>query len=95
MAFATEKHSELGNKDEDKIYKGCVVCRGDDIRDEFYDYPLFGEISSAPSSMAASNVADAWGCCPGNSTQYSGTVMAYTQSLLGGDPCYVRLPKKW
>ena len=35
MALVTEKHSELGNKDEDMIYKGRIAYRGDDIRDEF------------------------------------------------------------
>ena len=91
----TQKHSELDDDDPLNVYKGRIVYRGDDIRDEFYDHALFGDIASAPSSMAASKVCDAWGALPGHATQLSDADSAYTQSLLGGDPCYVRLPKSW
>ena len=68
---------------------------GDDIRDEFYDHALFGDVASSPSYMAASTACDAWGALPGHATQLSDADSAYTQSKLGGDPCYVRIPDDW
>ena len=92
MPLVYEKHSEDPAKAK---YKGRVVYRGDAIKDEFWDWALFGEVASSPSSMASSKVADLWGCLPGNAVQYSDAEMAYTQAEMGGDPCYVRLPKAW
>ena len=71
LELVTQKHSELDDGDPNKVYKGRIVYRGDDIRDEFYDHALFGDIASAPSSMAASKVCDAWGALPGHQTQLS------------------------
>ena len=45
--------------------------------------------------MAVAKANHAYGYAPGHAKQYSDAVMAYPQSYLGGDPCYVRLPKEW
>ena len=57
--LVTQKHSELPDGHPSKVYKGRVVYRGDDIRDENWDLALFGDIASAPSSMVASKICDA------------------------------------
>ena len=71
-----------------------VVYRGDWITDENAEQALFGEMASNPSSMASAKANDAYGSLPGFDKQYSDAIMAYPQSWLGGDPCYVRLPKE-
>ena len=84
MELVTQKHSELSDGDPLKKYKGRIVYRGDDIRDEFFDHALFGDVASAPSSMAASKACDAWGAPPGNATQLSDADSAYIQNISGG-----------
>ena len=95
MPLAYQKHSEIIGDDPKKVYKGRIVYRGDAIKDEFFEWALFGEVASSPSSMAASKVADFWGALPGHAVQYSDAEMSYTQAVMGGDPTYVRLPKTW
>ena len=95
MPLVYQKHAELIGDDPKKIFKGRIVYRGDAIKDEFFEWALFGEVASSPSSMAASKAADFWGALPGHAVQYSDAEMAYTQADMGGDPTYVRLPKAW
>ena len=95
MPLVYQKHSEIHGNDPLKVYKGRIAYRGDAIKDEFFQWALFGEVASSPSSMAASKVADFWGALLGHAVQYSDAEMAYTQAEMGGDPTYVRLPKAW
>ena len=65
MPLVYQKHAELEGESPLKTYKGRIVYRGDAIKDEFFEWALFGEVASSPSSMAASKIADFWGSLPG------------------------------
>jgi hypothetical protein len=74
------KHAELAEALQS--YKGRVVFRGDTMRDEDGFLAVFSEQGASASSMAASKVLDAIGRFPGNDSEDSDALGAYTQVLL-------------
>ncbi len=63
-------------------YKGRVVFRGDQVRDEAGFYAVFSEQGTSASQMAAAKFLDALGRMPGNSGEDSDAIGAYTQVSL-------------
>ena len=95
--ICVEKGSELPAGDAGRKYKGRVVFQGNQVRDESFDYAIFGEVSSAPSTMQAGRAADAYGLLRGHGIQQADAESAYTQADITGDtPTYVELPEhRW
>ena len=92
MDLCHEKHAEFNKPADEKVYKGRVVFRGDQVKDETGYYAVFSEQSASASHMAAVNFMDYIGTIPGNALQGSDAVKAYTQvqlstvkNLLGQD----------
>ena len=79
MDLCHEKHSEFNLLAGDKIYKGRVVFRGDQVRDETGYYAVFTEQSASASHMAAVKFMDFIGRMPGNKLEDSDAKQAYTQ----------------
>ena len=76
-------------------YKGRIVFRGDDVRDEFGAAAIFQTLSAQPTSVAAANANIAYGCMPGHKTTQADAVQAYVQSdLKGKHPTWVHVPKE-
>jgi hypothetical protein len=86
MDLCHEKHSELAKSDADRIYKGRVVFRGDQVRDENGFYAVFSEQSASASQMAAAKFMDAIARFPGNDGEDSDARAAYTQVELADVP---------
>jgi hypothetical protein len=104
MDLCHEKHSELNHPPDQRVYKGRVVFRGDQVRDENSSYAVFSEQSASASHMAAAKFLDAIARFPGNDGEDSDALAAYTQdelaavpALLGGTttcpPTWITLPK--
>jgi len=74
------KHAELD--EELQAYKGRVVFRGDTMKDEDGFLAVFSEQGASAISMAASKMLDAIGRFPGNDSEDSDALGAYTQILL-------------
>ena len=54
------------------------------------------ELGSAPSTMEAGKVVDAYGAMPGNTAEQCDGVQAYTQALMRGVETWVEMPKnRW
>ena len=75
-----------------KEYKGRVVFRGDQVKDETGYYAVFTEQSASASHLAAIKVMDYIGRLDGNDSEDSDAIKAYTQvelskvkELLGQD----------
>jgi hypothetical protein len=85
------KNSEMG--EEDHVYKGRLVFQGNRARDEYGRAARFQEMTSAPASMQAGKVADAYGLLPNNATEQADAQQAYIQCDLLGDETWVELPK--
>ena len=83
MDLCHEKHSELnhGKPSDQRTYKGQVVFRGDQVRDETGYYAVFSEQGSSASHMAAGKFLDAISHFPGMSGSDSDAVGAYTQAV--------------
>ena len=79
MTLCHEKHSELQRPEEKKEYKGRVVLRGDQIRDETGYFAVFSEQGTSASHLAAAKFLDAIARFPGNSGSDSDAIGAYTQ----------------
>ena len=82
MDLCHEKGAEFNRPDDEKIYKGRVVFRGDQVRDETGFYAVFTEQSASASHMAAIKFMDFIGRVDGNASQDSDAVKAYTQVKL-------------
>ncbi len=71
------KHSELA--EHFHVYKGRVVFRGDQVKDESGYYAVFSEQGTSASQMAAAKTLDAMARMPGMDGENSDAVGAYTQ----------------
>ena len=85
------KHSELAEKYH--TYKGRIVFRGDNIRDEEGFLAVFSEQGTSASHSAAAKMLDALSHFPDMDGEESDATGAYTQAKLGGPPTYVTLPR--
>ena len=104
MDLCHEKGAEFNRPDNDKVYKGRVVFRGDQVRDETGFYAVFTEQSASASHLAAIKFMDYIGRVDGNASQDSDAVKAYTQveldslvELLGEDvqaETWISLPRE-
>ena len=77
MDLCHEKHSELPI--HMRSYKGRVVFRGDQVRDESGYYAVFSEQGTSASHLAAAKFLDAIARMPGCDGEDSDAVGAYTQ----------------
>ena len=82
MDLCHEKHAEFNRPPEEKVYKGRVVFRGDQVKDETGYYAVFSEQSASASHMAAVKFMDYIGRVPGNALEDSDAIKAYTQVKL-------------
>ena len=80
MDLCHEKHSEL--KLLIKLFKGRVVFRGDQTRDEEGFFAVFSEQGASASHIAAAKFLDALARCPGCDGEDSDAIGAYTQVIL-------------
>ena len=92
--ICVEKGSELQKGDPARKFKGRVVFQGNNVRDQNWEVAMFQDLSSCPATMEAGKACDFYGSLPGHVIQQSDAEQAYTQSKLGGDPTWVRLPKE-
>ena len=76
-ALCHVKHSELQEKFH--RYKGRIVFRGDDVKDETGSFVVFSEQGTRASLMAAAKFLDAIARMPGCEAEDSDAVGAYTQ----------------
>ena len=92
--ICVEKGSELPRGDPARKFKGRVVFQGNNVRDQSWEVAMFQDLSSCPATMEAGKACDFYGSLAGHVVQQSDAEQAYTQSKLGGDPTWVRLPKE-
>lgn len=75
-------------------WKGRIVYRGDQVRDEDNNTKLF-ETATTPTSLIALNAALRFACRKGNAASCSDAVQAFLQSELDdSDHAYVIIPAK-
>ena len=82
MPLCHQKHAEL--PEHQRSYKGRVVFRGDNIKDEAGYAAVFSEQGTSASHMAAAKLLDAISKMPDCSGEDADATGAYTQALLGG-----------
>ena len=77
-------------------YKGRIVFRGDNVKDEDGCYAIWGEQGTSASHMMASKVVDAVSHMPGMDGEDADATGAYTQTELGPDcpTTWITLPKE-
>ena len=63
-------------------YKGRIVLRGDNVKDEEGFYAVFSEQGTSASQLSAAKFLDAIARCPGCKGEDSDAVGAYTQVVL-------------
>ena len=80
MDLCFEKHSEQPL--ENRKYKGRVVFRGDQVKDQESTHAVFNEQTSSSSHMASAKLLDAMARMPGFDGEDADAVGAYTQVVL-------------
>ena len=94
MRLCHVKHCELGASL--RSYKGRVVFRGDNVRDEPSFLAVFSEQETSASRLAAAKFLDALARMPGNDGIDDGATGAYTEAEHAGEGTYVFIPRdKW
>jgi hypothetical protein len=94
MRLCHVKQSELAEKYHS--FKGRVVFRGDNVRDESGHLAVLSEQGTSASHLAAAKFLDAIARMPDNDGQDSDATGAYTQAEHAGEETWVLLPKdKW
>ena len=88
-----EKNAELPENDPKRKFKGRVVFLGNQVVDHNWERAMFQELASCPATMAASKMADAYGCLPGHDQEIADATQAYTQAELKGTETWVELPE--
>ena len=81
FGFCVEKGSELPEGDPQRKFKGRVVFRGNQVRDEDHYMATFQDMGSAPASMASGKFSDFLGLLPNWRLMQADAVRAYTQAL--------------
>ena len=76
-------------------YKGRIVFRGDNVRDENGQFAVFSEQGTSASHLMAARVVDALAHMPGKGDEDSDATGACTQIYLGKDcpDTWIELPK--
>lgn len=96
-----QKNSELEDGDPLKMYKGRHVCLGNNVKDQYFQFATFENLSSGPPILEAWMAVDAVSLQDGYEGTASDANSAYTQEFLGGGrgkgiPTVVRIPKhRW
>ncbi|MCP4242468.1 MAG: hypothetical protein GY772_18080, partial [bacterium] len=85
-----EKNYELEDGNPARKFKGRVVFRGNDVRDETWEAAMFEELSSNLATMEAAKAADCYGLVPGHEVWQADAERAYTQAKLRGVTTWVR-----
>ena len=85
------KNAELEAKHQK--YKGRIVLRGDNVKDELGSYAVFTEQGSSASQMTAAKVMDIISRLPGCAGQSADAVSAYTQVKMEDAPTFLKIPK--
>ena len=75
-----QKNSQL--EESMRKYKGRIVLRGDNVKDQEGFYAVFSEQGTSASQMSAAKFLDAIARCPGCKGEDSDAVGAYTQVIL-------------
>ena len=81
FAICVEKNAELAEDNPAGKYKGRVVFKANQVKDENWEVAMFQELSSSPATMEASKVADCYGIAPGHVVEQADAEQAYTQSF--------------
>ena len=84
------KNAELEAKHQK--YKGRVVLRGDNVKDDSGSYAVFTEQGSSASQMTAAKIMDIISRLPGCDGQAADAVSAYTQVKMEAHKL-VKIPK--
>ena len=85
------KNAELEAKHQK--YKGRVVLRGDNVKDDSGSYAVFTEQGSSASQMTAAKIMDTISRLPGCDGQAADAVSAYTQVKMEDAHKLLKIPK--
>ena len=92
MPIASIKHFESPAL---RKYKGRIVFRGDNVKDQDGAIAVFQELSASPSAVHTINANICYGCLPGNKTMAADALQAYLQAdLATKHPTWVHIPKE-
>ena len=87
MDLCFEKHSQLA--EALRVYKGRVVFRGDQVKDEEGFFAIFSDEGSSASHMATAKFLDAVARMPNCAGEDADATSAYTQVILADMPDHI------
>ena len=90
MELRVEKNYDIPDQAK---FKGRLVFRGGDVKDENNNYAIFKDMASCPATLEASKTVDAYACAPNHAGQQADAQQAYTQAAFKGTETWIFLPK--
>ena len=75
------KGSEFKKDDPAHEWKGRLVFRGSDVKDEYSDIAIFNELSPSPATLEASKAVDAYGLIDGHTSSQCDAEQAYVNPV--------------
>ena len=99
MTLCHEKNAELLLAEALKEYRGRIVFRGDNVKDESGCLAVFSEQGTSASHIEAAKMMDALARTDCDVEELDGeesdAIGAYTQCKLGGEEIWITIPKEY
>ena len=80
FGICVEKNSELDKSNPQRKYKGRVVFQGNRVVNQYYDAAIFQDLGSAPATLEAARIADAYGGFKDHDVDIADAEQAYVQA---------------
>ena len=91
--ICVEKNYELPEGHLSRKYKGRVVFLGNQVKNQNFEQATFMDMGNSPATIESARLCDFFGCLYDNNVSVADAVQAYIQAFLGGDACWINLPK--
>ncbi len=92
--ICVEKNYELPSGHASRKFKGRVVFLGNQVKNQDFEQATFMDLGNSPATIESARLCDFYGCLKGHQVSVADAVQAYIQAELGGDACWITLPRE-
>ncbi len=92
--ISVEKNFEVPRGHLSRKFKGRVVFLGNQVKNQGFEHATFMDLGNSPATIESARLCDFYGCLNGHMVSDADAVQAYIQAELGGDKCWISLPRE-
>ena len=67
---------------------------GNQVKNQDFEQATFMDMGNSPATIESARLCDIYGCLKGHMVAVANVVQAYIQAELGGDMCWINLPRE-